>query len=374
MVDESGALKALGRVREHVTPELDHGTVERIIAGAAGRRDRRRLRKSLGLGLAIGAVSATVLWLFVRVAWFGGAAAGVPVKNAELAGGAASVAAPVVSGAPQLPKTWALSDQSRATALDPATRIVIEEDAPRQAQVRLERGRARFEVAHRPERSFQVHAGSVTVRVIGTVFAVEVVADRIGVAVEQGSVEVDWGVGNKRLFAGEQGWYPPLVLSGGELAATASAPVPAVPVAAASEATAATAPSVSSRPEATSARELLAESDAARTRGELARGAELLRRVLREHPNDARAPLAAFTLGRLLLNELGRPREAANAFHEVQLKAPGGQLAEDALAREVESWKQAAEPARARALAQKYLARYPSGRHVVRVKALAGIE
>jgi transmembrane sensor len=96
--------------------------------------------------------------------------------------------------------------------------------------------------------------------------------------------------------------------------------------------------------------------------------------VLREHPNDARAPLAAFTLGRLLLNELGRPRDAAAVFHELQVRAPGGQFAEDALAREVEAWKQASEPGRARSAARRYLERYPAGRHLRRVKALAGLE
>jgi transmembrane sensor len=95
---------------------------------------------------------------------------------------------------------------------------------------------------------------------------------------------------------------------------------------------------------------------------------------LREHPQDPRAPLAAFTLGRLLLNELDRPREAAAAFHEAQVRAPRGQFAEDALAREVEAWKQAGESARSRAAAETYLERYPVGRHVRRVKALAGLD
>jgi outer membrane protein assembly factor BamD (BamD/ComL family) len=76
----------------------------------------------------------------------------------------------------------------------------------------------------------------------------------------------------------------------------------------------------------------------------------------------------------MLLNELGRPRDAALTFHELQLRAPRGEFAEDALAREVEAWKQAAEPARARAAAERYLERYPAGRHLRRVKALVGLE
>jgi len=236
----------------------------------------------------------------------------------------------------------------------------------------MDRGHAHFDVTERPGRAFSVRAGSVTVSVIGTVFNVEVVADRVGVSVERGGVEVDWGLGHERLLAGQSGWFPPLLVSGNEnaWAEQPAAPPklhPAEPAASASVAG-------STAPAASSAQALLAASDAARSRGDAALGPELLRRVLREHPNDPRAPLAAFTLGRVLLTELGRPREAASAFREVEVRAPGSQFAEDALAREVEAWVRASEPARARALAKTYLERYPSGRHVRRVKALSGLD
>jgi transmembrane sensor len=373
VADEPDRLRQLERVREHVIPELGQGDVERLVAVAARKRERRRIRRSLGVGLAIGAVSASVLWLLVRMAAFGGGPAALVASGQRIDAtpAAGSAAAPVQSSAPRAARTWALSDQSRATALNPATDVVVEEDAPQRALVRLERGRARFEVARRPERTFRVRAGSVTVSVIGTVFDVEVVADRIGVTVEQGAVEVAWGVGQKRLVAGEQGWFPPLVLSGSDAAPANGAPAATGAPASVVERSE---PAVAVQAGPTSARELLAESDAARTRGEPARGAELLRRILREYPDDARAPLAAFTLGRLLLNELGKPREAALAFHELQRRAPRGKFAEDALAREVEAWKQASEPARARGAAEAYLERYPAGRHLRRVKALAGLE
>jgi transmembrane sensor len=372
VAEEPNALTPLARVRKHVVPELDLADVERLIAGAAGKRERRRIHRSLGLGLTIGAVSASLIWLLVRVAApSGGPTAPVltatGVSSAGIAATAAVAPTPGSSSAPRPSRTWALADQSRATALTTGTEVVVEEDAPLRTLLRLERGGARFDVTRRPERTFEVRAGSVVVSVVGTVFDVEVVADRIGVAVEQGAVDVAWNLGRKRLVAGERGWFPPLVLSEGEPAISGSGPVAVSVPAARVE------PAPSSQPGAT-ARELLAESDSARTRGELARGAELLRRILREHPNDPRAPLAGFTLGRLLLNELGRPREAAAAFREVQVRAPRGQFAEDALAREVEAWKQAAEPARARAAAETYLERYPVGRHARRVKALAGIE
>lgn len=374
MADESDALRQIARVRVHVVPELDQADVERLVAASAGRRERRRLRRSLGLGLAIGAISASALWLFARGTLLGGGFSAVVApaqgSSAARAEGTAAPPVPALASAQSMPRTWALSDQSRATALSPGTEVVVEDDAPGRTLLRLEQGRARFEVTRRAERSFEVRAGSVTVSVIGTVFEVEVIADRIGVAVERGAVDVAWGVGRRRLLTGERGWFPPLVLGDSEVAqvsppASKGSPAPALER---------DEPAARSQAGATSARELLAESDAARTRGEPARGAELLRRILREHPNDARVPLAAFTLGRLLLNELGKPREAATTFHDLRVRAPRGEFAEDALAREVEAWKLAAEPARAQRAAETYLERYPAGRHVRRVKALAGLE
>lgn len=373
MSDQPEALAQISRVREHVLPELERADVDRLIAGAARKRERRRIRRSLGLGLAIGAVSASLLWLMVRSSSVsegpGSPVLAPQVVSSVLPPGSAVPSAQPPSSAPRTAPTWALSDQSKATALGPATDVVVEVDSPERALVRLERGRARFEVERRPERTFIVQAGGVSVSVIGTVFDVEVVADRIGVAVDHGAVEVAWDLGKKRLVAGERGWFPPLVLGGGDTTVEVETPAATSPGVKAAESSPPSAPRAG-----TSARELLAESDAARTRGEPALGAELLRRILREHPADARAPLAAFTLGRLLLNELGKPREAAAAFHEVQVRAPGGQFAEDALAREAEAWKQAAEPARARTVAETYLQRYPSGRHLRRVKALVGVQ
>jgi transmembrane sensor len=219
-------------------------------------------------------------------------------------------------------------------------------------------------VTRRPERSFTVRAGNVTVSVVGTTFNVEMVADRVGVTVEKGAVEVDWGLGQKQLLAGESGWFPPLVMN-----AQPEATVERLRSASDGGNTRAPPGSVHASPR--NAQQLLAEVDTARASGQPTRAVDLLREILRDYPNDPRSPLAAFTLGRVLLNELGRPREAAAAFEQVRRKAPASQFAEDALAREVEAWTRASEPGRARSLATVYLERYPSGRHARRVKALA---
>jgi transmembrane sensor len=120
--------------------------------------------------------------------------------------------------------------------------------------------------------------------------------------------------------------------------------------------------------------DLLLASDVARLSGHAARAVDPLRRVLRDHASDPRAPLAAFTLGRVLLDELGRPGEAAGAFSQARRLAPGGPLEEDALAREVEALSRAGETDRAREAAAVYVERYPSGRRLRSVRRFGGID
>lgn len=362
MTDAREPLAQLGRLKRHLGADLSDHDVERLVRGGVERRQRRRLRRTLAAGLIVGAVSTAMAVSLLQ--WRGGGVLGMP--HAPVASSPGSPSS--VPEKPRAPEVVSLRDASRVTALVREMRLAVEEDSPERVRLRLDRGSARFEVTPRPRRSFTVRAGEVTVSVVGTTFAVEVVADRVGVSVEHGAVEVDWGVGRKRLGAGESGWFPPLVLS----ESSASEPDERLGDRAAKPAPSARSNGPSHGP--LSAQQLLAEVDAARSRGQRERAVELLNEILREHPLDPRAPLAAFTLGRMLLNELGRPREAAAAFHEVRRRAPASQFAEDALAREAEAWSRASEPERARSLASLYLERYPAGRHAGRLKALSGLQ
>jgi TolA-binding protein len=114
--------------------------------------------------------------------------------------------------------------------------------------------------------------------------------------------------------------------------------------------------------------------DLARSGGRPGRAVSLLETFLRHHASDARAPLAAFTLGRLQLTELHRPRRAARAFARARSLSPAGILAEDAVAREVEAWAVAGELQRARAVARVYLRHYPSGRRIAAVRRYADLD
>jgi transmembrane sensor len=63
-----------------------------------------------------------------------------------------------------------------------------------------------------------------------------------------------------------------------------------------------------------------------------------------------------------MLERMGQPLAAADAFKVARELAPAGSLAEDALAREVEAWSKAGRVAEARRGARMYEARYPDGR------------
>lgn len=373
MVEPNHSLRRFAQLRDHVDPGLDERDVQRLVRGGADRRVQTSARRSLRAGWLLGATSLVLVLaaLWIARAFLGSSGAPSVASSARNASGSASGFA-VSAALQRTPPSWMLSDQSRAIALDAATELAVDEDAPRQARLRLTRGRARFEVTRRPERTFAVRAGAVTVSVVGTVFGVELVADRVGVSVEQGAVDVDWGVGQQRLRAGESGWFPPMALRDPVGPVGANEPLPTSSGSKPRLADSSRAGALP--PETPSAQQLLREVDAARSGGQPERAVELLRQLLRERPDDPRAPLAAFTLGRVLLKELGRPREAAAAFHDVALRAPRSSFAEDALAREIEAWTAAGEPARARALATTYLERYPAGRHLRSVKALVGIE
>ena len=350
-------LERIHRAGQGVEPGWDDRDVERVWQGL--KRKRRRRAVAAGAGVAVVATAGIAVWaLFVS----GRAAVVGP------AGSSASATAGAESRAPsRRDETMHLADGSTALPLGGhEASLTVVENNPQRVVVALARGAARFDVVPRAARVFAVRAGDVTVSVLGTAFSVERVADRVGVTVTRGTVQVEWGTGSRRLAAGDEGWFPPLVVSsapdGGQAGRQAEdaakdapparskrkpvseAAAPRVPAAAPAPVAPATAePAAPALAPVANAATLLADADRARLGGRFEEGASLLRRLVREHPDDQRAPVAAFSLGRILLGELRRPVEAAQAFARVRTLAPDGPLAEDALAREVEAWARAGD-------------------------------
>ena len=359
MTDHQDLMQQIASAGARMDPGLSDRDVDRLVGGVGRRRRRRAWRR---LALVSGAAVCMVLVAAVHLRW-------LPISTEP----------PIVAGkqpalAPAAPidRTVRLLDGSSAMPLDNGSEIAVLEQTPTHVGLSLTRGSGRFEVAPRPERSFAVRAGDVTITVVGTAFSVERIADRVGISVEHGTVRVEWGLGSRLLTKGQSGWFPPLTAT--VVPELKEARRPAIPVGKVGKAKTEAAPPSPLSAKAESAEDLLLAADGMRMAGHPEQGAEFLRRILREHHGDPRAPLAAFTLGRVLLMELGRPREAAAAFAEVRRLSPAGAFAEDALAREVEAWNQARQTDQAQARAQEYLRLYPGGRRAATVRSLGGME
>ncbi|WP_146209928.1 FecR domain-containing protein [Vitiosangium sp. GDMCC 1.1324] len=263
----------------------------------------------------------------------------------------------------------------------------------------VERGAMRFRVAPQHGRLVRVSAGAVDVEVVGTAFSVTRGDEQVSVVVTEGRVRVRAGARETLMAAGEQGTFRAEALAP-EAAGAPAGPdevttevgedggVPAMP----------RAPSVTSAPQPPGRKsvrrpatwralaeqgnfqtawsalqregapddepgDLLRAADVARLSGHPAAALAPLRRVLSRFRGDPRASLAAFTLGRVLLDDLGNPREAADAFLEAHALAPKGPLAPDALARAVEAQARAGDAAAARNTAERFVDEFPqSGR------------
>jgi transmembrane sensor len=363
MAEEGDLLQRLCRVGDQIDPGLSDREVERLIAGARSRRTRRTRLRVASLAVAVAAGG----WL--AVAYRRPAADRAPHAGPP----------PIATSTDKASHPVRFADGSVARPADDRAAIAVREDSPAHITVELASGRERFEVVPGLHREFVVRAGDVTVTVLGTVFSVERIADRVGVSVERGQVKVDWGLGRRTLSVGESAWFPPLLVRRETPVADLPAPRPVAPRIAraappvsrsADPQTIAAGPS----PLPESAARLLSAADEARLVGRPREGAALLRRLLDGHRDDPRAPSAAFTLGRMLLMELGQPGEAAAAFAEAWALAPDGPLAEDALAREAEAWAKAGDRERARGRARDYLRLHPSGRRVEAMRALGGGE
>jgi transmembrane sensor len=301
------------------------------------------------------------------------------------------VAAPVT--APAANTLLKLTDGSDVTSKSSDARIEPVEVTPTLVTLRLEAGSARFSVAPDPTRTFRVLAGDVTVTVLGTVFTVGYEGQSVRVQVERGRVRVNGpegertlGIDQSTLMAArapsDSGVVPPadttiIDLDKEDRPPSSAARGPSWRTlardgdyqAALARLKLEGAETVRDVPE-----DLLLAADVARLGGQPDRAVGPLSRIISKHASDSRAPLAAFTLGRTLLDQLGRPRQAAKAFATAQRLDTTGSLSEDALAREVECWSRAGETEQARSRAEAYLSRYPNGRRTQFVRRLGGID
>lgn len=297
-----------------------------------------------------------------RLILLGGGATGLLMVAALVAGVAMRG-----RGGPAPERAWSLADGTSIVLDGPTAVLKKTVETGDEVGFQLEAGGAHFEVARRPSRTFRVHAGPVTVQVIGTRFHVQRQGEGAHVVVDRGRVLVSWWGGARELGPGDAGTFPP-VGSGAATPARAEAPAPppeASPAMGRPKASGIGAAGV--RPEV-----LFARADRARADGKPEAALAPLREIVSRYPRDPHAPAAAFTAGRLLLESLGRPREAALAFSQARALAKDGPLGEDALAREVEALHAAGDGAGARQRADLYRHLFPAGSRLSSVMRFGG--
>lgn len=359
---------------------------DRSATALAGMHRKRRRRTAARVGVAVAAVAMLVGGSYRALR--GGADSGAESRAIADTKTPAPAPSPTVDS-----RAVVLADGSTITPAADAEPVEVVQDTADSSQVRLRKGTSTFKLAAASNGKLRVVSKGVRIAVYSAEFSASGSSDGVEVWVEKGHLEVTWSGGTKRVEAGERARFS---------TADADASGSAAPDDGADKPDKATKPKTAKRRKAADGTwrvlakagkyreayealektgnravrdqigDLMLAADVARISGHPRQALEPLRRVIAKFPGDPRAPLAAFTQGRILLDKLGRASAAARAFAKARALAPRGALAEDALAREVESWARAGNKAKARARAQHYLKRYPNGHRARAMKNYAG--
>jgi hypothetical protein len=240
---------------------------------------------------------------------------------------------------------------------------------PERVELRMTRGRAQFRVARNPRRAFLTRAGGHTIRVIGTEYAIDLDSSSVRVEVSRGEVEVrrDGSADVWRVRAGEV-WSSSRSVQTAKSAASeepspAAAQLPDTDTAtrddpAAKPSAASTKPGAASGAASGAAAALFQRAQAARVAGQRDETARLLSEFVRHFPDDPRAGLAAFELGRLRLDS-GDEQGAIEALDHAE--RAGAVLGEQVQARRVQAFEQLGDLAGCRAARATFLERFPDG-------------
>lgn len=319
-----------------------------------------------------------------------------------------------VAGVPVAPNAWVVAQEAPLTvdfedgssvSLARGARLNVERVGRHRAQLRVDSATATVSVQHHADTEWLVSAGPWAIEVTGTRFNVTLSPE--------GDFVLEMLEGSVRL-RGPTLDGPRVVLAGQrfERKAAVAVPTPAVPVPAVIEAAKeqpppSTPPSTAQtlpvpprlvRPEVRlewrqlaraarfeeaygalrpderggarlSATDLLLLADVLRLSSHADEAIGVLEGARAKFPGTPEAARASFTLGVLAF-----PSKAAVAhFGEYLREAPEGALAEEALGRQLECHRRLGDDPSARAVAARYLTRYPSGGYVALAKqALEG--
>lgn len=383
MTDRLRRIQEAGRL---LAPPVEPADTERALARFWALDERRRQRRVIGASAAIGVSMVLGAIALTRQ----------PEETA---------APPLVAKAESDERVIRFADGSVAVLLSEGTVLRVEESSEALMEIALQTGRARFDVAPNPRRLFRVVTEGLRVEVLGTSFTVSdeeteqvtVHRGRVAVFARENRHELAAGMtfaleGERAVVAPDPAEPEEELLDDGEGPATEEPAVRRTPkkkkpgpkkVRSERAATWRHLAEKGLFAEAYEALEgqggggpiadlrgLLLAADVARLSGHPAEAAGYLETALREHRSEGQAVLAAFTLGRIYERELSKPERAAEAFAVARSLEPGGSLAEDALAHEIDCWSKAGQAQKAKARAQLYLELHPDGRRAARLRGM----
>lgn len=355
--------------------ELDEGWQQ---LDAALRPERRWPRFAVAAALAAALVVGLVVLSLSRR----------PLPEGTLEAGA-------VLAAGSAPLEARLREGSTVRA-DAASKGALEVATAAEVRVRLDEGSMRFDVAKNPARRFVVKAGRVEVRVVGTAFTVKRSGhdEAVDVTVERGVVEVWVGPVQRAVLNAGQSWNEKAEPTAA-VVRDRPAPGPGEDDVAALEAEQARRPAAAPKkpraakpvaaaealpppPGTSAARAPLPDDPStlfrlaldARREGHAREAADAFSHFLSTFPDDSRAGLVLFELGRLQMDQLRAPATAVESLERAIARAPTSSYVEDAMARLVQLHHEQRHAAACRDAREAYLKRFPAGVHAATLHAL----
>jgi hypothetical protein len=118
--------------------------------------------------------------------------------------------------------------------------------------------------------------------------------------------------------------------------------------------------------------DLVELSDAARFAGRTDDAELLLRAIRRRSPDDERASVAAFHLGRIAFDNRRAFADAARWFETYLRERPQGAFSREASGRLIEALDRSGDQPGAKEAANRYLSSYPTGPHAEMARSVAG--
>ena len=356
----------------YVQPEVRETRVERLWQNVAQRLDARPSRAWRWVVLSTTLSAAAAGGIF----WFKMPSSLNPASGSSELAGLAD--AKLETKSDELSVT--LGDGS-SVKLGSQSEVQVQSGHSSSISLQLARGELWCDVTHREQRKFKVVAGDVEVRVVGTQFRVKTTpgpSPRVEVSVARGVVEV---VSARRpgvvaRVAAGQSW-----IQDAEHAAENPAPAPPVESQSSepqsdepesSEPVKPGAPLPSAAAVVPSGRELFEKAAESRRAGDARAAAHAYEELLRLHPGDGRASLAAFELGRLRMDRLADLPGAIAALERAVAMKIGPSFREDALARLVSIYASQGNLAACRRARDRYSSSYPAGVHRAAVATRCG--